>query len=133
MKEQQMNRADMQLVRYVLALVWLVTGALSFGLYPVDDSLAMLQPLGVSRSLALLILYAGATADVAMGVLTLSLPRRCLWSLQILLIVSYTLLATWLVPQQWLHPFGPLLKNFPILLLLWLLYRYDDAPQGRAA
>lgn len=77
----------------------------------------------------MLVLYAGALLDLAMGVLTLVYPRRWLWMSQFMLIAGYTLLATLLVPAYWLHPFGPLLKNFAVLVLLWLLYRHDK--QGK--
>lgn len=112
-------------IRIVLAVIWLVTGALSFGLYPVEDSLMMLQGLGLPEPMLLTVLYVAAALDVAMGVLTLAWPRRLLWLVQAAIIVSYSLLATWLVPEYWLHPFAPLLKNLAVLALLWLLYRHE--------
>jgi DoxX-like family len=41
-------------------------------------------------------------------------------------ILCYTAIITIWLPQYWLHPFGPVLKNLPILLLLWLLHRYGN-------
>ena len=40
------------------------------------------------------------------------------------MIIAYTAIITVWLPQYWLHPFGPVLKNLPILLLLWLLHQY---------
>lgn len=122
-----MSPAERKTLRGVLALIWLVTGALSFGLYPVEDSLVLLQKLALPNEQALLVLYAGAAVDVVMGLLTLARPGRRLWLSQLALIAAYTLLATWLVPEYWLHPFGPLLKNLALVALLWLLYRHDPA------
>lgn len=120
-----MTSTEMQVLRGVLATIWLVTAALSFGLYPIEGSLALVADLGLPRQWSLLVVYSGAALDLVMGVLTLALPLRALWLFQGAVIVTYSLLATLLVPEYWLHPFGPLLKNLAILALLWLLYRHD--------
>ncbi|MFX5776965.1 DoxX-like family protein, partial [Acinetobacter baumannii] len=62
------------LFRYVLALVWLITAALSFGLYPVADSLKLLQPLGLNGTPAMATLMAASTLDFGMGIATLLWP-----------------------------------------------------------
>jgi len=123
-----MTYEEQRAVRSCLALIWLITGILSFGLYPVEDSLLMLEGLPLPFGALFWVLYAAATLDIVMGVLTLRWPRRELWVAQAVLIISYSLLATWLVPQFWLHPCGPLLKNVAILVLLWLLYRHQSQP-----
>lgn len=120
-----MTATELRVVRSVLATIWLVTAVLSFGLYPIEDSLALVADLGLSRQWSLLVVYAGAALDLVMAVLTLALPLRALWLFQGAVIVTYSLLATLLVPEYWLHPFGPLLKNLAVLALLWLLYRHD--------
>ena len=125
-----MSDLERKVCRYVLATIWLVTGALSFGLYPLEDSLVLVQGLQLPREIAVLTVYAGALLDVVMGALTLAYPRRVLWLSQMAVIGVYTLLATLLVPQYWLHPFGPLLKNLAVLALLWLLCRHDERRRG---
>lgn len=126
-----MSAQEMRVLRYVLATIWLVTAALSFGLYPIKDSVLLVQGLGTSEAISRSIVYAGALLDLVMGLATLFFPRRALWLGQMLVILAYSLLATLLVPEYWLHPFGPLLKNLAVLALLWLLYRHDG--RGRAA
>ena len=74
--------------------------------------------------------YAGALLDLVMGLATLFFARRLLWLAQMAVILTYTLLATALVPEYWLHPFGPLLKNLAVLALLWLLYRHDEGARA---
>jgi hypothetical protein len=79
----------------------------------------------VPPPLALPALWAAGTLDLLLGVLTL-LPlgpraTRWLWAAQALLIGVYTLIITLRLPEYWLHPYGPLVKNLPILALLWLL------------
>ncbi len=119
------------LLRWSVALVWLWTGVVSLGLYPVQDSLALLGRVGAHGALAWLLLYGAATFDLALGVATLAstkLPprwRRRLWAAQILLIAGYTALISWRLPEFWLHPYGPILKNLPMLALIGLLWSLE--------
>ena len=128
-----MLRADaianwmLPLLRLALAVVWLVTGILSLGIYPREDSLALLAQTGLHGAAATIALYGAALLDCAFGIATLVAPGRLLWRAQIALIVGYTLIITLFLPGQWLHPFGPVLKNFPILALLFVL----DASETR--
>lgn len=113
------------LLRVAIALVWIVTGVVSAGLYPVADSLALLARVGLQGPLALLMLYGAAALDLLLGVLTLLSSRRWLWRAQIALILGYTLIITVWLPEFWLHPYGPVLKNLPMLAALWLLLALD--------
>jgi len=124
-----MNPVETRSIRLTLAAVWLVTGALSLGIYPLEDSLALLSRIGLAGTSALVALYLGAMTDIALGLLTLFVRSKSLWIVQGLLILAYTLIISIGMPEFWLHPFGPLLKNLPILLLLWLLYQHEGEPQ----
>lgn len=121
-----MNASEVRVLRGVVAVLWLVTAALSFGLYPVERSLELLQGLNLSDDGKRVVLYAGALLDLVLGVASLLWPGRLLWLFQLVVVSVYSLLATLLVPALWLHPFGPLLKNGPVLAVLWLLYRHDQ-------
>ena len=117
------------LLRMALALVWIVTGILSLGLYPVAGSLDLLSQVGLNGTLAVAALYSSAMLDIVLGMLTLLFPGRALWRLQIGLIVVYTVIITLFLPQFWLHPFGPVLKNIPIIAILLAL----DAAERKSA
>lgn len=112
-------------LRWSIALVWIVTGIVSAGLYPVADSLALLARLGIHGGWAVLMLYGAAALDLLLGVLTLAVRRRWLWIAQIALILGYTLIITLYLPEFWLHPFGPVLKNLPMLAMLCLLLAFE--------
>ncbi len=65
--------------------------------------------------------YMEAT-DIILGILLIiknKISKIC--SLQILLILAYTLLLTYLKPILWLDPLGPIFKNIPIILLTLVL------------
>jgi uncharacterized protein YbjT (DUF2867 family) len=113
-------------LRSSIALVWIVTGIVSLGLYPVAESYALLARVGVSAALAPVFLYAAAFLDLFFGFAALLMRRRrWLWLAQIAVVVGYTLIITVKLPEFWLHPYGPILKNLPFLAALWLLYELE--------
>ena len=114
-------------VRWAVAVMWLVTGIVSLGFYPVTDSYALLARAGVPPMLAPLALYGAALLDIVLGLLCL-LPwyRRYIWLAQASLILFYTAVISLRLPEFWLHPYGPILKNLPLLATLWLLYRVEQ-------
>lgn len=120
-----MRTIDLKLTRSVLAVVWVVTGVLSLGIFPQRESLGMLDAVGLHGEAALAALYGSASLDILLGVLTLSKPSRMLWKVQAAIVIGYSVIIAFCLPLYWLHPFGPVLKNLPILLLLWLLHEHD--------
>lgn len=120
-----MRTIDLRLIRSVLAIVWVVTGVLSLGIFPRRESLAMLGDVGLQGEVALVALYGAALLDILLGILTLTLPSQMLWRVQAALVIGYSMIIAICLPLYWLHPFGPVLKNLPILLLLWLLHEHE--------
>jgi uncharacterized protein YbjT (DUF2867 family) len=110
------------LLRLALAFVWLIAGIVSLGIYPVEKSYGLLAATGITGILAPITLYGASLLDIALGLATLTLRRaHWLWLLQIGVIVIYSTIITWQLPEFWLHPFGPIAKNVPILALLIIL------------
>jgi uncharacterized protein YbjT (DUF2867 family) len=115
-------------LRGTLALLWIWTALVSFGLYPVADSRALLARVGLHGAVATLALYGAAALDLVLGVLTLAAParwRRPVWLAQAALIAGYTLIITRFLPGYWLHPYGPISKNIPLLALIGLLWALE--------
>jgi uncharacterized protein YbjT (DUF2867 family) len=121
------------LLRIAVALVWIVTGIVSFGIYPVEDSYALLARVGITGIAAAVALYGAALIDVFFGVAMLALRRRrLLYQAQLAVILGYTVIITVWLPEFWLHPYGPILKNLPIIAALVFLHEMEeDAPPGR--
>ena len=118
------------LLRVSVALVWIVTGIVSLGIYPVAESYALLARVGLTGALASLALYGAALLDLALGLgVLLMRRRRWLWRAQMLVIAAYTLIITIALPEFWLHPYGPVLKNLPLLAALLMLHEFDEKPQ----
>ncbi|WP_020654375.1 SDR family oxidoreductase [Massilia niastensis] len=115
------------ILRGSIAAVWLLTAIVSFGLYPVEDSYALLARTGIPDALQPLMLYGAATFDLLIGLGILFLPRRrLLWLIQLVLIGFYTVVIAWKLPEFLLHPYGPLTKNLPLLAAIWLLYELEE-------
>ncbi|MDB6087834.1 MAG: dehydrogenase [Gammaproteobacteria bacterium] len=111
------------LLRWSVALVWILTGIVSLGLFPIASSYELLFRVGVPSALAPLFLYGAAAVDLALGVATLLMRhRRALWLAQAALILFYTIVISLRMPEFWLHPYGPLLKNVPLLAAIAMLY-----------
>ncbi|HLO63405.1 MAG TPA: SDR family oxidoreductase, partial [Azonexus sp.] len=114
-------------LRWSMAALWIVTALLSFGLYPVADSYRLLQRVGIPLPAMPLVLYGAALLDLLLGFGILLLRRRhWLWRAQIALVVAYSVLITVFLPEFWLHPFGPVLKNLPLLAALTLLLSLEE-------
>jgi uncharacterized protein YbjT (DUF2867 family) len=117
------------LVRVSVAFVWIVTGIVSLGIYPVEDSYALLARVGLTGAAASLALYGAALLDLAFGVGIFALRGRrrrlWLWRAQIALIAGYTALISFFLPEFWAHPYGPLTKNVPMLAAILLLHEFE--------
>jgi uncharacterized protein YbjT (DUF2867 family) len=123
-------------LRIGLALLWIWTGIVSLGLYPVQDSYALLARVGLHGALATLALYGAALFDLVLGALTLFAPqrwRRIVWLAQLALVGGYTLLITLFLPEFWLHPYGPISKNLPLLAAIALLWALEPPRRSGGA
>jgi uncharacterized protein YbjT (DUF2867 family) len=114
------------LLRLAVAVLWIVTGIVSLAVYPVAESYALLARTGITGRAAPLVLGAAGVLDIAIGVASLAVRRRWVWWAQIALILSYTVIITWRLPEFWAHPYGPILKNVPILAALLLLAHFEE-------
>ena len=122
------------LLRLALAALWIWTGIVSLGLYPVERSYELLAGVGLHGTLATWALYGAAGLDLALGVLTLWSParwRRWVWLAQLALIAGYTAIITIFLPEYWLHPYGPISKNLPIMAAIALLWWLEPATPQR--
>jgi len=80
---------------------------------------------GINDRLADVLLYGGSLLDFALGVWIISEKRNYLCCvMQILVILIYSILLTIIEPAFWLHPFGPLTKNAPILVLILFVMNF---------
>lgn len=115
------NHSIIKYAKYSLAFLWISTGVISAFISP-DIGFEILGHAGINGVLAKFFVYGGSLVDALLGIWILSdkYVKICCW-LQILVIVSYTLLLTIIDASFWIHPFAPLVKNLPILILIWFV------------
>jgi hypothetical protein len=110
-------------LRLSLVFVWLWTAVVSVWELK-GQSRALLVASGVSDDgVANALVLAGAVLDAILGLWLLLRPTRPAYLLALATMVVMTLVATVLSPSLWLHPLGPLSKNIPIAVVLWMLAR----------
>lgn len=115
------------LLHWTLAIVWLATAIVSAFIYPPAGSLAMLARTGLEGWPATVALYGAAALDTALGIACIAWPRRLLWLAQAALILGYSAVIAACLPEYLWHPFGPLLKNLPILAILLILFAEEKS------
>ena len=121
-----MSRHDADLLRFGVVFVWLATAFASVWEFD-GQSMQMLAQAGVTdRRVASGLIAIGAGADLLLGIAMLVWPSRRVYVLALGLMLAMTATATVLDPALWLHPLGPLTKNVPIAVALWILIRRDD-------
>lgn len=109
------------LFRLALAFLWIATGIISLWIYPHQESALLLSQVGISSVYTMPILYAASGLDLSIGIATITHPSRRLWLAQLLVIFMYSIIIGVCLPEFLIHPFGPILKNIPILAILLVL------------
>lgn len=110
------------LLRIIIGFVWIWSGIVSAFLHPQVDALKLLHDVGISSPFDVPLLYISSFLDIAIGVVTLvGYKLKEVLIFQMLVIFVYTVILTLLAPYHWLHPFGPVLKNLPLIVTIYIL------------
>jgi uncharacterized protein YbjT (DUF2867 family) len=109
--------------------VWFWSGVSSLISY--QQSEAMMREIGARGVLIDFFIIAGSLADImlAFGIFIKKIRIPVLY-LQIIFISVYTLILTLLAPVYWLHPFGVIIKNIPLIVLSFWAVREKIMEKG---
>lgn len=114
------------LLRTAIAFIWLWTAITVLFLAPIEESLALLPDAFDPAGLGVWLVRGTALFELFLGLVTLVGWRLRLWAVvQIGLVLAFTLIITLFLPAQWLHPFGPVSKNIPLLAATAVLYHWE--------
>lgn len=115
-----MKRLDV--LRFSLGFLWLWSGVQP-ALTAADVSLDLLGRTGIAAEWQAAAFYTSSALDVFFGILCFTKFRnyRLLWLAQFVVVLGYSMIVACRLPEMWLHPFAPLVKNVPILAALWVL------------
>ena len=117
-----MTKSQHLVARLSLSVLWLVT-AISSIFFTKEIGLDILEKGEITGPLADFCILSGALVDGVIGVwLLLGLRLKTCYLVQLIVIITYTLLLTIIDPSFWVHPFGPLTKNIPLLVMIYYLY-----------
>ncbi len=105
-----------------IAAVWIGSGLVTLFGFPHQTSEAWLLRVGIPEAWTGVTLVTASLLDIVLGIAMLfRRPLRLVLALQLILIVGFSAILTLRMPELWLHPFGPLLKNLPLFCATVLL------------
>lgn len=101
-----------------LVLIWLVSAVVGL-LSGQPMAASFVASLGLPAAVAPPLVLITCLLDLAAaGLLLFERRGRRALALQLVLVVGYTAGLTLAMPELWADPFGPLIKNLPILVLI---------------
>jgi DoxX-like family len=114
--------------RLSLSLLWLFTAASSFW-WGRAIGYEVLATQEITGAFADLCINAGSLVDAVIGLWLLTAYKlQWCYRAQLIIILSYTILLSIIDPSFWLHPFGPLTKNIPLLVFIFWLSKTESNP-----
>ena len=114
---EQHNSFFLPLIALVaISFIWLWSGISS--LVSMDECYKLMAEIGADKQLSKWLILAGSTADILLGIAVFNKRfRKQVILMQIIFILIYTLILSFLAPVYWIHPFGVLSKNIPLIVL----------------
>ena len=105
-----------------LSFLWIFTGLTSL-FFGREIGYDVLASGGIKGLLADIFLFSGSLLDALLGIWLLAgWKAKLCYLIQLSVIITYSVLLTIIDPSFWLHPFGPLTKNIPLIVLIGILY-----------
>ncbi|MBL4796820.1 MAG: DoxX-like family protein [Oleispira sp.] len=117
-----MNLSLEQISKITIALLWIVAGFTSVWGAP-EIGYQILAQANIIDRYADVCIWLGSGVDIVLGcwILTGFKSSWCGW-MQVITIIVYSMILTVIAPEYWLHPFGLLTKNLPILVLIYIVF-----------
>ena len=112
-----MKRLDC--LAYSMAFLWLWSG-IQPALFALPQSLDLLAQVGVQAAYRVPLFALSCVLDVffGLGCATRLRHRAWFWAAQAAVVLGYSVIIAFRLPEMWAHPFAPLVKNVPILAVL---------------
>ena len=123
------------MLRYSIAFVWIWMAIVTAFLYEPAISISWLKQSVVPDGLVVLFLYGFCLFDLVLGLILFSRYLSIFYGIQLAAVTFFTLVIAFRIPELLLHPFGPISKNIPLLVLTavgWLFDGDDSSGRRRA-
>jgi uncharacterized protein YbjT (DUF2867 family) len=114
------------LLRFSLAFMWIFS-ALSSAFFSTKMSYDLLAAAHISPAVQSYALYTASFLNFMIGfalIFNYKTKLNCL--LQIAVIFTYTTIISLFMPVFWIEPFGPIVKNIPILVAIVMLFIHSQ-------
>lgn len=110
---------------YSLSFLWVYSGLVPI-LFNQSQSLDLLHAMGVGVGFDWVLLILASVLDLSLALLIIIKKEWAwIWLVQFWVVVLYSILIVVFLTDTLLHPFAPVIKNIPILAMLWWLYRHQ--------
>jgi uncharacterized protein YbjT (DUF2867 family) len=114
------------LLRWAIALLWIASGIVGWAAVA-QWAGPVARALGVSREAGAALLACSCLCDMVLGALVLARWKPpALAAVQAAVVLGYTAVAGIVQPALWMDPFGPLLKNLPVLAAIGALAAIEE-------
>lgn len=118
------NYLPMIFALWSISFIWIWSGISS--LMSWDLSYGFMQEIGANNRYSTLFIFLGSIADIILGFAVFwKGKRKEVLVVQLFFILIYTAILSILAPHYWLHPFGLLSKNIPLIALSFYLLSND--------
>ncbi|MBT3335894.1 MAG: hypothetical protein HN395_05905 [Methylococcales bacterium] len=100
----------------VLSVIWVMSGVSS--LLSFEQSQVLVQAVGLPNQLGDAAIVVASMGDIVLGLLMwFSGLRRWVLYTQFVVIAVYSIIIAIFLPEFWLHPFTPIIKNLAMIVL----------------
>ena len=108
---------------YSIAFLWLWSG-IQPALFALPQSLDLLAQTGVQAVFRVPLFALSCALDVffGLGCATRLRYRAWFWAAQAALVLAYSAIVAFRLPEMWAHPFAPLVKNVPLVAVMVYLF-----------
>lgn len=104
------------LLRLSIAYLWIFTGVISL-IAAVQFSYPLLAQMHISAALQKFLLYGASGLDILLGVAVLcNYHLKIIGSIQIILMIIFSLIFLFWMQVYWLFPLAPIAKNIPLIV-----------------
>lgn len=119
------NNLQIQFAIFAISFVWVWSGISSLASWNV--SMQLMNEIGANEIYSKVFIILGSIVDISLGILIFNKNHFKLAILfQTLFLITYTIILSFLAPNYWLHPFGVLSKNLPLLALSYIIYNIKN-------
>lgn len=114
-------------LRLSIGLVWIAAGITSAFLFPIGKNYELLERVGISGDMKPLMLYGASALDFMIGAAILSGYRiKLVGMFQLILISVYSTIIVLKLPEFLFHPFGPVVKNIPLMTAILIMMAIEE-------